>query len=220
MVNKEDLKRIQERYAYDITDYEVKIANEYIELMKKERENATTPVVGDILQYTDKYGIYYEFAHIDEVLEDENEVYICEGAYVPFIGISRKGKICCCTSGGAWHYLNYTKFKKIGTHKKRFCDWGNCGACADGAFDFITDVNVWEYSEMPEGEPTTKTHHKYSVSKVEEGYNGYKYLVSEKCMNKTAFKTDEEYEQWKSTLTIDKVEKTHYDNSIYLWVRK
>lgn len=220
MVSKEDLKRIQGYYAYDITDYEVNIANKYIELMKKERENTSIPVVGDILQYTDKYGRYYGFAHIDEVSTDDKEVYICEGAYVPFINISREGKICCCTSGGAWHYLDYTKFKKIGTHKKRFCDWGNCGACADGAFDFIVEVNVWEYSEVAEGEPTTKTHYKYDVSKVDGGYNDYKYLVSENGYNKIAFRTDKEYEDWKNTLIIDKVEKTHYENSIYLWVRK
>ena len=71
MVNIEELKRIQHRYNYDVTDYEVKKANTYIELMEKERENATVPVAGDIVKYTDKYGIYYEFAHIDKVLENE-----------------------------------------------------------------------------------------------------------------------------------------------------
>lgn len=222
MVNIKELKRIQHRYNYDITDYEVKKANTYIELMKKERENATIPVAGDIVKYTDKYGIYYEFAHIDKVLE--NEVYICEQAYVPFIGINSKGKICFSTSGGSWSYKEYKNFKKVGTQEKRFCDWGNCGACQNGAFDFIVEVNVWEYSEVAENEPTTKTHHKYCVTELAEErrkeHNDYKYLVSEQCYNKTAFRTDEEYENWKNELIIDKVEKTAYENTIYLWVRK
>ena len=222
MVNIEDLKKIQHRYDYTITDYEVKKANRYIELMKKERENTTIPVAGDIVQYTDQYGIYYGNAHIDEVLD--NEVYICEQAYVPFIGINSKGKICFSTSGGSWNYKEYKHFKKVGTQQKRFCDWGNCGACANGAFDFIVEVNVWEYSEVADNEPTTKTHHKYCVTTLAEErrveHNDYKYLVSEQCYSKTAFRTDEEYEKWKETLTIDKIEKTHYNNTIYLWARK
>lgn len=222
MVNIEDLKKIQHRYDYTITDYEVKKANRYIELMKKERENTNIPVVGDIVRYTDQYGIYYGNAHIDEVLD--NEVYICEQAYVPFIGINSKGKICFSTSGGSWSYKEYKHFKKVGTQQKRFCDWGNCGACANGAFDFIVEVNVWEYSEVADNEPTTKTHHKYCVTTLAEErrveHNDYKYLVSEQCYSKTAFRTDEEYEKWKETLTIDKIEKTHYNNTIYLWARK
>lgn len=222
MVNIEDLKKIQCDYAYNITDYEVKKANEYIELMRKERENATIPVAGDIVQYTDQYGIYYGNAHIDEVLEDE--VYICEQAYVPFIGINNKGKISFSTSGGAWCYKEYKNFKEVGTQLKRFCDWGNYGACANGAFDFMVEVNVWEYSEVADGEPTTKTHHKYCITELAEErrkeHNDYKYLVSEQCYNKIAFKTDEEFEEWKSTLIIDKVEKTAYANTIYMWIRK
>lgn len=223
MVNIEELKKIQDSYGYDITDYEVKKANEYIEMMKKERENATEPVAGDIVRYTDKFGIYYEVAHIDEVLEKEKKVYICENAYVPFIG-SNKGKIYFTTSGGAWSYKEYKNFKKVGTQQKRFCDWGNCGACANGAFDFIVEVNVWEYSEIPDGEPSTKTHHKYCVTELAEErraeHNNYKYFVSEQCYDKTAFRTDEEYEEWKNALTIDKVEKTAYENTMYLWARR
>lgn len=224
MVNIEELKKVQRSYAYDITEYEVRKANKYIELMQKERENTTIPVAGDIVKYTDKYGIYYGYAHIDEVLEDSKEVYICEQAYVPFIGTDKNGKICFSTSGGSWSYKDYKNFKKVGTQLKRFCDWGNCGACASGAFDFIVEVNVWEYSEIEEGEPSTKTHHKYCITELAEErraeHNDYKYLVSEQCYNKIAFRTDEEYENWKSTLTIDKVEHTAYENTIYLWVRK
>lgn len=224
MVSIEELKKIQNRYDFGITEYEVKKANKYIQLMKKERENATIPVAGDIVRFTDEYGIYYEYAHIDEVLENEQEVYICEQAYVPFIGTDSKGKICFSTSGGSWHYKKYKDFKKIGTQKKRFCDWGNCGARANGAFDFIAEVNVWEYSEIEEGEPSTKTHHKYCITELSEEHraehNDYKYLVSEQSYNKTAFRTDEEYEEWKKSLIIDKVEQTFRKNTIYLWARK
>lgn len=224
MLNIEELKKMQCDYAFVIEEYEVKKANEYIELMNKERKNVNIPVAGDVLQYTNKYGVYYGFAHIDSVFESSKEVYICENAYVPFILKGRNDKICFSTSGGAWHYIDYSKFKKVGTTKRAFCDWGSCGACGDGAFRFLADVNVWEYSEVEKGEPTTKTHYRYCVTELAEErrpeYNNYKYLVSENCYSKIAFRTDEEYEQWKSTLIIDKVENTCYKNTIYLWARK
>ena len=121
MINIKELKSIQYDYDYEITEKELEKANIYIELMNTERENTDTPVAGDIVRFTDKYGNYYEVAHIDAVFDDE--VYICEKAYIPFIHIKINGKIGFSTSGGSWCYREFKNFKKVGTQTKMFCDW-------------------------------------------------------------------------------------------------
>ena len=121
MINIKELKSIQYDYNYDITEKEVEKANNYIELMRKERESTDKPVAGDIVKFTNKYGDYYEMAHIDQVFDDE--VYICESAYIPFIHIRRDEKIGFSTSGGSWCYRDFKNFKKIETSNKMFCDW-------------------------------------------------------------------------------------------------
>lgn len=101
---------------------------------------------------------------------------------------------------------------------------GSNGACANGAFIFPVEVNVWEYSELPNGEPSTKTHHKYTVITLAEEqrpqHSNYKYLIEEHCCSQRAFRTDEEYFEWQQTLIIDKIEQTRYANTIILWTRK
>ena len=79
---------------------------------------------------------------------------------------------------------------------------------------------MWEYSELPPNEPTTKTHHKYRVKELTAKNNGYKYLVVELGYIPMEFGTDEEYQKWKSTLVIDKIEKREHDNVVYIWAKK
>ena len=216
MLDIEELRKMQDDDCCSITEYEVKKANEYIELLKKERENTNFPVAGDILQYTDEYGTYYSLAHIEKVFKTSEEIDICESQSTIFIEKSKKGQICFSSSNVSWFYADDSKFKKVGTSKKFFYDLGYRFGC----FRFLADVNVWEYSELPPNEPTTKTHHKYRVKELTAKNNGYKFLVVELGYIPMEFGTDEEYQKWKSTLVIDKIEKREHDNVVYIWAKK
>lgn len=137
------LREINARFcdSHILMNYDVDKANMYVELIENTRSEKT-PSIGDCVRYTNEYGDYYGAAHIEKA--DANEIYICERPYTPFIH-EYEGRISCNTSGGAWIYLPTRELKYIGKIKKRFCDWGNCGGCADGAIDFIAEVSLWEY---------------------------------------------------------------------------
>lgn len=137
------LREINARFcgSHILINYDVDKANMYVELIENTRSEKI-PSVGDCVRYTNEYGDYYGAAHIEKA--DVNEVYICERPYTPFIH-EYEGRISCNTSGGAWTHLPTRELKYIGKIKKRFCDWGNCGGCADGAIDFIAEVSLWEY---------------------------------------------------------------------------
>ena len=115
MLDIEELRKMQDDDCCSITEYEVKKANEYIELLKKERENTNFPVAGDILQYTDEYGTYYSLAHIEKVFKTSEEIDICEYPSTIFIEKSKKGQICFSSSNVSWFYADDSKFKKVGT---------------------------------------------------------------------------------------------------------
>lgn len=142
----ETLKEINNRFcsSHYLRDSDVIKANKYVELIESSRSE-TEPRIGDIVQYTNEYGDYYMAAHIDKVYD--KEVYICEQPYVPFINANANNDgIYCSTSGGAWCSLPKDKLVYVGKKEKRFCDWGNCGACADGAIEFKAEVSVWGYT--------------------------------------------------------------------------
>lgn len=137
------LREINARFcgSHILMNCDVDKANMYVELIENTRSEKT-PNVGDCVRYTNEYGDYYGTAHIEKA--DANEIYICERPYTPFVH-EYKGRISCNTSGGAWTHLPTRELKYIGKIEKRFCDWGNCGGCADSAIDFIAEVSLWEY---------------------------------------------------------------------------
>ena len=147
MYTLESLKEINNRFcgSHEMTKYDVEKVNEYVKLIENSRSKLESKI-GDMIQYTNEYGEYFEKAHIDEIYED-GELDICERPYVPFVGVNENNNgISCSTSGGAWEYLSKGKLTYVGKSKKRFCVWGNCGACADGAVEFEAEVNVWSYT--------------------------------------------------------------------------
>lgn len=225
------LANINQRFngSHLINESDVEKANAYVELIESTR-STTEPKAGDILQLTDKYGIYYPKAHIEFTDGSRFGGNICEHAYVPFIGKRRDGKgITCSTSGGAWQDVAPKAMKYVGKAKKRFCDWGNCGACADGAIEFEALVSVWEYVDPNPMEPgyTTKEYEKYYVS--DSGANtkhtkesGYRFHVSragEGFGNCCAFKDKEGLDAWLKTFR-GKVFKGNWDNQSVVWAWK
>jgi len=141
----ETLREINNRFcgSHRLSEYDVNLANKYVELIESTRSDKE-PRIGDMIQYTNDYGDYYMAAHIEKVTD--SEVHICEQPYVPFIYANDKNDgIWSSTSGGAWCDLPIAKLTYVGKKEKKFCDWGNCGACADGAVEFKAEVSVWEY---------------------------------------------------------------------------
>lgn len=212
----ETLKDINGSYdsKYNVTPSDVEKVNQLIEVIESSRNNST-PQVGDIVQFTSKYGDYYDLAHIEESKKDK--LYICEEPSAPFVN-TRDNKVNTDTSGGAWTYIP-SDILLVGTKEKAFVAWGHGGARANGAIRFFAKVNVWVYVEG-EHEFTTKTHDKFHVSIVEQqSPNDYKYIVTKNAISHSAFKTDEEYQAWLKTYHGVEIEG-HLLNSKIVWTYK
>lgn len=213
---KETLTAINDRFCNahypGITDSDLAMANDYVRLIESTRSNKT-PKAGDRIRYTNKYGDYYECAHIEYVRD--GVVNICERPYVPFIGEDVNGDgIYCSTSGGAWTNILVDKLTYVGTEEKTFCDWGHDHACADGAVEFKANVSVWEYNEN-EQPYSTKTHNKmyvYYRDKADE--YGYKFTGES-----IAWRNELEFQAWLETVKGE-VFKGYNHNQILVWYWK
>ena len=159
---------------HTVIQQDVEKANRYVELIESSRKEF--PNAGDIVELTTKHGDYYRNAHIEEV--DEEGLNVCEQPYVPFIHPDKSG-ISCNTSGGSWLSIP-VNLKWIGKRQKTFGDWGHCGACGNGAIQFMAEVNVWKYIEPDPlyGEYTTKYWRRMYISKIDKGkmHGQYEYL--------------------------------------------
>ncbi|WCK57363.1 DUF4121 family protein (plasmid) [Aneurinibacillus sp. Ricciae_BoGa-3] len=214
----ETLKAINESYDYEhrVTQKDVDTVNQLVVLIEQSRSK-TIPQVGDMVEFTDKYGEYYSHTHIET--EEGEELYICERPFTPFVGHKKDlSAFYTSTSGGAW--TNIPKnLKYVGKKEKAFVVWGHNGACGNGAVNFFAEVSVWEYSEGNH-EYTTKTHDRFHVSFLEDGDEyGYKYIVTKGGTSYTAFRTEKEYKAWLKT--YHGVEINGYgQNSKMVWTFK
>ena len=227
MYTKGTLFLINDRYCkigkHWISDGDVEKANRLVDLIESTRSKKK-PKPGDILCYTDSFGGYYSHAHIEKV-DLGYGGNICKCAYVPFIS-EREDGIRCSTSGGPWTDVAFSDMKYVGKEKKRFCFWGSCGACADGAIEIEAEVSVWEYAEPKQETPgyTTKFYNQFFLS--DSGANskytresGYRYHVSSGGCPARAFKTKEELDAWLTTFkgkVFDRGER----NSSIVWTWK
>ena len=220
--DKESLAAINARFLgeHRIHVSDIELANRWVKIIEESR-SLDRPVIGDIVRLTTKYGDYYQRAHIDAI-DGEGNASVCEQPYVPFIRELPVG-FCVSTSGGTWQHCYTSRMKLVGQEPKRFCDWGNCGACKDGAIEFEAIVNVWEYTDpVPHfGEYTTRDWAKryVSIRKSEDEY-GYRYIItSSGGTADTAFRTEEEYKAW--LLTYKAVEfKGHWPNQFVVFLYK
>lgn len=215
---KETLTAINDRFCNahypGITDSDLAMTNDYVRLIESTR-STDTPKAGDRIRYTNKYGDYYECAHIEYV--EDGVANVCEQPYVPFIGVNKdKDGILCNTSGGAWTDIPVEKLTYVGTEEKTFCDWGHDHACADGAVEFKANVSVWEYNEN-EQPYSTKTHNKmYVYYRKEPDEYGYRFTGTEGAMNRKAWRNKLELQAWLETVKGEVV-KGNWDNQIIVW---
>ena len=212
----ETLKDINASYDHQhgVTESDVIMVNELVQLIENTRNDAS-PRIGDVVQYVNKYGNYYEHAHIEQV--KGSELYVCEKPMTPFI-TSYGNTLSTNTSGGAWSNIP-SNLKRVGTEEKAFVEWGHGGARANGAVRFLATVNVWEYTEG-EHEFTTKTHDKFFVS-VREQENSYdsEYYITKDGSPYAVMSSDSEYNAWLKT--YHGVERDGFNpNSRIVWAYK
>ena len=201
MYTKETLAEINSRYMicgrHILTDSDVGKANEYVQIIENTRSK-TMPKAGDRIIYTTDFGEYYRYAHIERV--ENGQAYICESPSVPFIHKDNDG-ILCSASGGAWCYVDIAKFTYVGTEKKTFCDWGSCGACADGAIEFEANVSLWKYKndnpmfvDENGNQYTTENYDYMIISLLTEKDSQYKYFGKD-----IAWKNEDDLQVWLKT---------------------
>lgn len=199
---------------YRLTEADADMANEYTVLIEKSRSKLI-PKAGDVVRYTNEYGEYYSFAHIDSV--EGKEAYICVSAS-PFIHrSSNTNGFSFSTSGGPWYYIPTERMRYVGTDEKKFWNFGHCGACADGGIYFNATVNVWEYDEN-KMKYSTKERDKYFIYHHEEKTDlGYHYTAHRNSMSSHAWRTESDLQAWLRTFRAD-VEPGY--NCLVAWTYK
>ncbi len=144
-LNKINIRYLQEHHK--ITEKDVTNINKIIEIIENTRD-ITHPKTGDIVLFTSQHGDYYGNAIISNTF-DGDDFEVCECPYTPFFScyVDSTKDVKISVSGGKFHIFNKSMFKYKGKQQRLFCDWGVCGACANGAIDFYATVNVWEVKE-------------------------------------------------------------------------
>ena len=126
---------------------------------------------------------------------------------------SQDANIRLSVSGGAFHHIDPKQLKFVRWTEGAFKDWGNCGACANGAVTFTAKVPLWSYSEPDPlyGDFTTETWRQYYLTKdtgpdARNLYQGYDI----------AFRTEENFRQFLKDYE-GTVFKGNWENQIVLW---
>lgn len=150
---------------HKVSQSDVEMANKHKTIIEASRTNDRIQL-GDIVELTTQYGVFYENAHIDKWDEASRMWVVCETPFTPFVWhITSESNIKFSTGGGAWTNVP-NDIKLIGKRKKLFKIWGHCGCCESGAVSFEAEVNVWEYKhpEPFHGEYSTKDYDRYYIS--------------------------------------------------------
>lgn len=209
----ETLKPLNVLYDHEhwLTQQDVDMANNYVELIERTRSEKT-PQVGDRLIYVDRYGKYYGNALIEKREETSGLISICEEPYIPFVWEEYDG-IGLSVSGGSFHHIDPRQLTFVRWTEGAFKDWGNCGACANGAVAFTARVPLWSYSEPDPlyGDFTTETWRQYYLTKDTSPEARNLYQGFDK-----AFRTEEDFRQFLKDYE-GTVFKGNWENQIVLW---
>lgn len=134
--------RFLSSYVLKETDFEM--AENYIAAIEHNHERCKTPQAGDVVE-----GAYYDgkFPYSNGIIEkihEDGSLSICYQPYIPFIWLKKDGFIGMSVSGGPFGNHKAEELVLVEENDEAmFCDWGNCGACKDGAVNFIAPVRRW-----------------------------------------------------------------------------
>ena len=218
-MNLKELNKINQRYLnahYCIDPDEVEKVNKLIHLIEVTRDS-NTPKTGDIIKFTSEHGDYYDKAIISSVYSD-GDIEICERPYTPFVCnyYDKAQNIGMSVSGGSFHNFNKTMFKYIGKDRRKFCVWGNCGACVDGAIDFIATVNVWEVKQKNRFEPyTTKDYNKMYIYKNVKNHKPYTILG-----DGIAFENEQDYQAFLRTYRAKEFKGYSFNQTVIFYYKE
>lgn len=193
----------------------------FIELIEKTRTN-TEPKIGDIIQFTNKYGDYFHNGHIDKIIGDK--AIICTEPYIPFVYINyndEKQGITCSTSGGYFEEIDKNKLIYIGKKKKCFKLPNNDIFAKNSSIEFEAEVSVWEYAEdnmyIKDGKTfTTKDYNKMFIHCDKNRNNPFSYKYIGKNI---AWQKDKELQVWLRTYRAE-IFHTPNENSMLVWYWK
>ena len=144
-----DLQEIQclnSRYLayHPLMQSDLDMIEKYRKIFEDKHESCRTPQVGDIVE-----GAYYDGAYpysngVVEKVNEDGSLYICYKPYIPFVFIRKDGSVGLSVSGGPFGEHRQDELLLINDEDNNvFCDWGFCGACANGAVNFKVVVRRW-----------------------------------------------------------------------------
>ena len=129
-------------HVHGLGEFEVEEANRHIVNIGLSQCRNRHPSVGDLME-----GVYYStheyrFGLVESVSRS-GVIGVCYDPYVPFIYSSRTD-VRLSVSGGPFTHAHMSCFELVADEEPRmFCAWGECGGCADGAFNFPAKVKRW-----------------------------------------------------------------------------
>lgn len=196
-------------------NYDLHKVNGYIELIEESR-NPYHPVIGDIVQYTNKYGEYFSHAIVEWT--EDGSVGLCERGNPSIHKSSDMLGFGLSISGGSFPTVELSDMKLVGTTETSFWDFGHSGACADGGLYFYATVNVWECN-VNEQKYSTKDRDKYYVSYCKGDHpSGYHFFASKDTMSSHAWRTLDEFQAWLRTMRAEITQG--YNRNIVVWTYK
>jgi len=190
-------RTFEQQYRLNQTD--VSIVNECVNVIEGNRGNQ--PLPGDIIEFTDEYGEYYNHAHLGRVNQKTGLTDIYLSPYTPFVSLNHELSESRCSfdcGGGPREEVKATALSFLGKRKKTFKVFGHHGAVPDGGLYFEAMVNSWEYIAPNQVFPgySTRNWDRQYISCRSNPVEGCPYLYYGQGV---AFKTREEYEFWKQT---------------------
>lgn len=135
-------------HVHGLGEFEVEEANRHIVNIDLSQRRNRHPSVGDLVE-----GVYwntheYRFGLVEKV-STLGVVGVCYQPYVPFI-YSTETDVRLSVSGGPFTHAYISCFELVADEEPRmFCAWGECGGCANGAFNFPAKVKRWRLVEAP-----------------------------------------------------------------------
>lgn len=145
-MNKDQFISINGRFlsSHVLKETDFEMAENRISVIRSNHETCHTPQGGDLVE-----GAYYDgkYPYINGIIERINEdgsLSICYEPYIPFVYVRDDLSIALSVSGGPFGNHKAEELVLVcEDDEAMFCDWGNCGACKDGAVNFIAPVRRW-----------------------------------------------------------------------------